>query len=368
MSSTMTYEDLAAQLEVAEIDVEMAEAAVSKAKVELNDLRSDPENDIWDIVDAEGAYEDALLNLRECEERYKALANVNDVETEAATAPPNPTSISARKGEVKRLRVKIEEETAKLEELEAIIERDERAGQAVVQSGKAARYGYNRDGSVNIQEQVIFRQVIRLRHAGLSHTNIAKELGRFGYMNRRGNEITGDNVAYIIKQGSGEAKKKDQRDGRAPSYGYRWAGDNEIVENPYEQEIMQEAIKLRGNRLSYQKIAEALAGRGYHNRAGEPVNKGNVSHWFRHCIPHLMNQKQVNQQSVPVPVDNFRAIVVHEPENELGEGEWFEWVICYSCLGLGPDSFVEGGPIFLALDEGGILPTCDRCGKQLDTL
>ena len=167
MSETMTYEELAAELEVAENDVELAEAQVSKTKVDFDNLRSDPENDVWDVGEAEDAYDEAIENLRQCESRHKelarqwgeangkraseALATLNDNEESApaTTSPPstteldrnvaearennvtNPVSMSARKLELKRLRERIAQDIAKADELEELIERDERAGQAV---------------------------------------------------------------------------------------------------------------------------------------------------------------------------------------------------------------------------------------------
>lgn len=358
MSTTMTYEDLAAQLEVAEDDVEMAEEAVFVAEEELDRLRSYPENDMWDTEHAEGAYENAQGILRECEKRYKALAKqwgeanekreheslatlnppaTTELDRNVAEARENnvpyPVSMSARKLEVQRVEERIESDTAKVKILKALIERDERTGRAVARyegfeesvdgwevmgnrkgnfevAGKfhheggsineiekttvvsgAARYGYTKDGEKDAVEQAIIQRVVQLRYEEhLSHSAIAQVLNDEGYTNRRWNEFTPDNVGHLINcvipRITGTPKKK-RRSGQNPSYGYMWSGDNEIVENPYEQWVMQRAIVLRREKLSYQKIAEQLAMERLLNRAGQPVNKGNVSHWFVSCIPYL---------------------------------------------------------------------------------
>ena len=158
--------------------------------------------------------------------------------------------------------------------------------------GGAARYGYTKDGDEDPQEQEIIDLVISLRYEDqLSHSAIADTLNQRGYKNRRWNEFTPDNVGHLINvvipRITGKPKQK-RRSGQNPSYGYMWSGDNEIVENPYEQKVMRRAIALRSKKLSYQKIAETLAAENLFNRAGQPINKGNVSHWFVHCIP-MMN-------------------------------------------------------------------------------
>ena len=157
--------------------------------------------------------------------------------------------------------------------------------------GGAARYGYKKDGEDDSTEQLIIKRVIKLRYEEhFSHSAIAQTLNEEGYKNRRWNDFTPDNVGHLINcvipRITGNPKNK-RRSGQNPSYGWMWSGDNEIVKNPYEQKVMKRAIDLRGHKLSYQKIAENLAAEGLFNRAGQPINKGNVSHWFVHCIPVL---------------------------------------------------------------------------------
>lgn len=159
--------------------------------------------------------------------------------------------------------------------------------------GGAARYGYTKNGEEDVVEQAIIKRVIQLRQSNLSHSAIAQTLNDEGYRNRRWNEFTPDNVGhllnYVIPRITGDQKKR-RRSGQNPSYGYMWSSENDIIENPYEQNVMKEAVNLRNKRYSYQKIAEQLAEMGLLNRAGQPVNKGNVSHWFVHCIPHVSEE------------------------------------------------------------------------------
>ena len=167
----------------------------------------------------------------------------------------------------------------------------------MTQNGKAPSYGYNRDGEVDVYEYVILQRVTELRFdSGLNHQKIAEILTQEGKVNRSGNEISEDNVSYWLKNviprtedGGMEAK------GRSPAYGQMWSGYNKIVENPYETKILRETIKLREKGISHQKIADNLAGRGYRNRMGQPINKANVSHWLRFCIPDIMMEENVLQ-------------------------------------------------------------------------
>ena len=156
---------------------------------------------------------------------------------------------------------------------------------------KAASYGYNRDGTINPDEQKIIAEIAEMRYEkGMSYQEIAEMLEQSGKLNRSGNEITIDNVSYLMKNVIPQALGKEVSKltgNRSPAYGQMWSGHQTIVENPYEMKILREAIKLRKKGLSYQKISEDLAGRGLRNRGGQPVNKDNVAHWFRACIPNM---------------------------------------------------------------------------------
>ena len=176
----MAYEELAAHLEVAENDVEMAEMEVSSAKVTLDNLQSDPENDIWDVEDAEDAYSEAKETLEKCEKRHKglskrwgkangkrakeALSTISNGEITPSAPPgnaPHSVSMSAREGEVKRLKEKIRQDTTRVEELEALIERDKRTGQAVNRyeaiAGLVGRWEVvvNHKGNFELREPII---------------------------------------------------------------------------------------------------------------------------------------------------------------------------------------------------------------------
>ena len=147
----------------------------------------------------------------------------------------------------------------------------------------------------NSYEQEIIQLVLTMRYnEHLSHAKIARKLVEMGKQSRSGAPVKRHNVAYIIKnvlpreRGVTESKGAV---GRGIHYGRMWTGSNVVVENSYEQNLISDAIELRRKNMSYSKIAQELATRGYVNRAGYPVSETNVSYWFRKSIPAMMKEK-----------------------------------------------------------------------------
>ena len=282
----MTYEEIAANLEVAESDVEMAEIEVSGTKVTLDNLRSDPENNIWDVEDAEESYNDARIILEESEERHKELskqwgeanssrakesiATVSNGEIAPSTPPgnaPHSVSMSAREGEVKRLKEKIRQDTTRVEELEDLIERDKRTGQAVNRyeaiAGLVGRWEViiNHKGNFELREPIIDPD------NGNTHAHVITVVGArvdlverfftkgYGFKLEDAKELI--QIALDIAQGEPEIEPVAEEEVVDES-----SNSGKGRSKPYRDQAKKRAKQLKAADLSNTEIAKILTEEG----------------------------------------------------------------------------------------------------------
>ena len=282
----MTYEELAANLEVAENDVEMAESEVSEYQVTLDNLRSDPENDIWDVEDAEDNYNTAKENLAAIQERHdelskrwgkangkrakEALSTVNNGDITPSSPPgnaPHSVSMSAREGEVKRLKEKINQDIARVKELEALIERDKRTGQAVSRYEAISDLVGNWEVIVNRKGNFELREPIADPDNGNTHAHVITTVGaradlveRFftkgcGFGLEETNELI--QIALDISQGVPEIEPVAEEEVVEES-----SNSGKGRSKPYRDRAKKRAKELKAADLSNTEISKILTTEG----------------------------------------------------------------------------------------------------------
>lgn len=77
-----------------------------------------------------------------------------------------------------------------------------------------------------------------------------------------------DNISTLTKIGLEKKKIKNERIGQIP-FGYKLHKNNiNIIEDEYEQSIINKVLELKRKGLSYSKISEQLKIHGYKNKSG----------------------------------------------------------------------------------------------------
>ena len=85
-------------------------------------------------------------------------------------------------------------------------------------------------------------------------------------------------VAERTKAALQHKKAKFEKTGGAILYGYQLSEDgNCLIENPAEQEVIQEARELKSSGLSLRAISKQLAKKGFMARNGKPFQAIQIS-------------------------------------------------------------------------------------------
>jgi site-specific DNA recombinase len=138
---------------------------------------------------------------------------------------------------------------------------------------------------------------VKIHIHNLQHIDIYSEQGRFTLTNLAAfSEFFKKQLATKIRAGV-KQKMKNEWFGQAP-YGYSILSDTKgsrkvntrLIENPEEQEVLNQMKKLRELGKSYSEIAESLNKDGIPTRYTKDDKK---SSWYSSTVRNILNRKEV---------------------------------------------------------------------------
>ena len=162
------------------------------------------------------------------------------------------------------------------------------------------RFSRSTKDLLNVMDDLLDYKV-KLHIYNLQHIDIYSEQGRFTLANLATfSEFFRKQLATKIRAGVKE-KMKNEWFGQAP-YGYTIKSDSKgsrkintrLTENPEEQKILKQIIKLRGLGKSFSEIAEAL------NKDGIPTRhtkENKKSSWHPSTVRNIIMRPEVKVQS-----------------------------------------------------------------------